>query len=128
MISKFLDFDPFSGITQTFHYDPVTDESHIETKYPDLDQSMDACAELRNRPEYSREGMKENWWHVAHIPNALIDKLWHERGINVWDKANMGKTLSLLHDEFSRFKTTDGKHLHKAPERQVFLPGKKDAA
>jgi hypothetical protein len=106
------------------------EEAHdpYDTQYWEAFWETEICAELRNRAEYSREGINENWWHVAHIPNALIDKLWHERGINVWDKANMGKTLNLLHDEFSRFKTTDGKHLPKVAERKVFIPGKKDAA
>lgn len=113
MISRFLDFDPFSGIEQTIHYDADTDTSIIENRYPDLDATMDACAELRNRPEYTRDGMKTEWLHLAHIPMALIDHLMHERHINVFDKNDEKKVLSLLHDEFSRFKTTDMKHLKR---------------
>jgi hypothetical protein len=127
MISKFLDFDPFSGITQTHHYDPVTDESHIETKYPDLDNYMDACTEKRNTVS-AHDGIKREWWHLGSIPLALINKLWIERGVNLWDKNNMPVVLNLLHDEFSRFKTTDGKHLPKSKQRQVFLPSKPDAS
>ncbi len=111
MISKFLDFDPFSGITQIHHYDPETDETHIENQYPDLSATMDACAELRNRPEYTRDGMKQEWLHLAHIPIALIDQLLHDRHINVFDPNDTKKVLSLLNDEYSRFKTTDMKHL-----------------
>lgn len=113
MYSKLLDFEPFSGITQTFHHDAATDTSYIETKFPDLDASMDACAELRNRPEYSKEGMKEGWWHLGHIPMALIEKWRVDLGVNVFDKNDLKKVLQLLHDEYSRFKTTDGKHLKR---------------
>jgi hypothetical protein len=113
MISKFLDFDPFSGITQVFHYEPETDTTRIENIYPDLNDFMDACAEERNRPEVTRQGMKDGWLKVASIPIALIEQWMIEKGVNAFDPNDMPKVLSLLHDEYSRFKTTDMKHLKR---------------
>lgn len=62
-------------VTRTF-----TDESTNEMlirKDQDLAPSLEFATSLRNADQYSREGIKKGFWHVAHIPEVVIVELRH---------------------------------------------------
>ena len=101
-----------NGITEIFHYDEYTDESVIET-VQDVEPYLEVAKALRNDDSYSSDGIKKDWWHLAHIPNIIIDKMFREDGVNIYDRNDWKKVGSLLNDKYANFRTTDGKHKFK---------------
>jgi hypothetical protein len=115
MISKFLDFDPFSGIEQTFHYDPNNDTFAIEYKHKDVGPQLDCAQALANDPDYTRDGMKREWLHYAHIP-AIVQLQWlYEKKVDLFNKNDQKKVWQFVNDpEYRKLKTT---HLYHEPKR-----------
>lgn len=114
-MSRFLDFDPFSGIESYFHYIPETDKFTIEYKHRDVEPQLDASQALANDPDYTAKGMKSGWLHYAHIPDILILKWKYELGVDVYNPAHKKKVYQLLNDpEYRKLKTT---HLKHEPKR-----------
>lgn len=110
-MKKFLDFDPFTGIEQIFHYDESKDSYTIEYKAADVEPQLDAAATLKNDPDYTKSGMKSGWLHYAHIPTAVQLKWLYEYGVDVYNKDHQKKVWQLVNDpEFRRLKTTDKYH------------------
>lgn len=98
------------GGLKTFHYyDTATDLSWTSTEQ-DHNPIIDANKEMANDGDYSKQGIKKDWWHAARIPNALIMKWLIEDKINVFDPNHWPKVQKRLHDPDYRFlKTTAGK-------------------
>ncbi len=70
-MKRLLDYDPLSGIeTWWERVDGKTNIQYVPTR--DVQEEVDACVRMANDPEYSRKGIKEDWWHYAHIPAALM--------------------------------------------------------
>jgi len=92
-MKRLLDTDPFTGI-ETWH-EKVGDETII-TYVPTRDVAIevDLCKRFANDPEYTRKGIKEDWWHYAHIPAAVMLK-WHcEEGIPLFDAHEYNKKVN----------------------------------
>jgi hypothetical protein len=100
------------GITEIFHHDDLTDESVIET-VQDVEPYLEVAKALRNDDSYSKDGIKRDWWHLAHIPNVILTKMYYEDGVNYLDRNDHEKVGELLNDKYSAFKTTYGKHKFK---------------
>ena len=101
-----------NGITEIFHHDPYTDESIIET-VEDVEPVLEMAKALRNNEDYSKEGIKRDWWHIGHIPDSIILKMRVEDGVDIYDKNDWEAVGKLLNDKYAHFKTTDGKHKFK---------------
>jgi len=78
MSKRLLDWDPLTH-TATWHsYDPATDETTIGTEQ-NTDQVIELNKAIQGIDNYSRMGIEASWWHVASIPNILIEK-WRREG------------------------------------------------
>lgn len=106
-------FDQRNGITEYFHYDDTTGNVIIES-VSDVEAEIEAAKAMRNDPQITKDGIKEGWWHIAHIPDSIILKMKFEDGVDVYDRNDWGKVGQLLNDKYSAFKLTDGKHKLKA--------------
>lgn len=90
---RLLDYDFETGVAMWHSYDPQTDTTYIE-KTQDVEPILEANKSLQNwgiggaarLNDFSRRGIKNNWWHVALIPNLIIEKWLLEEGINVFDR------------------------------------------
>jgi hypothetical protein len=100
------------GITEIFHHDEQTNESVIET-VQDVEPYLEVASILRNDDSYSKDGIKRDWWHFAHVPNIVIDKMLNEDGVNFYDKNDWKKVGELLNTKYSKCKVTYGKHKFK---------------
>lgn len=73
MESRTLDSDPIMGITRIHHYDPATDQSHIETR-----QDVTELTEL-TKHAFNSKDERANWkgdvHHVASIPMTVFMEL-----------------------------------------------------
>jgi hypothetical protein len=112
-LKKVLDHDPHTGVTEIFHYDELTKQVHIETQQ-DVSVSLDVTNILRNDDEYSKEGMKNDMLHFAHIPILVQQKWLNEYGPenDPMRKGNEKLLFRLLNSPDYRYlKTTNKIHL-----------------
>lgn len=73
MSGRFFDHDPFTGITQIFHYDPHTDTVTLEDR-----QDVEANVEHAKRLFNNHDSRRDKWGdftHVAHIPAIVLQEL-----------------------------------------------------
>lgn len=105
MSKRLFDYDPLTNTTQWFHYDPETRTSTIET-VQDVEPYINYARELQNDPEYSKQGMKDEFWHVARIPNTIIEKWMVEDGIDVFNKDHWKKVKQKLNSPDWRYLRT----------------------
>jgi hypothetical protein len=109
-LKRIVDYDPWSGITTTFSYDALTDDTTIYRE-----QDVTAILELnkaqQNDEDYTKKGIKRDWWHYASIPNIIIEKWLREFGVNVYNKDHEPKVFKLLNQpEYRYLKTTTKFH------------------
>ena len=117
MSKRLIDYDAESQ-TQTWHdYDEVNDITTI-AEVKDCETSLDMSKALRNADvggakglnEYSKQGIKNNWWHVASIPNSVIIKWKKEKGVDVFNKHQWKEVQKLLNDsEYAYLRTGTGR-------------------
>ena len=109
MEKRFLDYDPFTGLITNFHYDELTDETHIETIQTDfqLNRELEAAKELKNDADYTRKGMNNDMLHYGHIPAGILTE-WHAKGVNINDVKELIKMINK--PEYSYLKTTNLVH------------------
>lgn len=103
-----LDHDPLTGVTQYFDYDPIKDEFSI-TSVQDVKPFLDHLQALRNDPEYSKKGMKAEWWHYASIP-AVVEIEMRKKGIDIYDKSATQAIIKEINTNYPWLKATEKKH------------------
>lgn len=107
-MKRLLDKCPLTGMETWHDYDPVT---RVTTLYDvqDCDPYLDRNKRLANDETRSKKGIKDGWWHVASIPNAIIHR-WLSEGINVYRREHQKAVMKKLQDpEWRYLKTTSGR-------------------
>ena len=106
MAKRIVDYDPYLGVTTYFEYDPVSDTSIIGREQ-DVSLLLDQNKRLQNDPEYTRLGIKNEWWHYASYPAVIIEKWMNEYGVNVFDENHNKRVFELTNrPEYRYLKTT----------------------
>lgn len=109
-----LDYDPLNGISQYHDYDEDTDTSQFILS-GDAEPVLEMNKKLANEEDYTKQGIKDGWWHYAQIPTIFQYKLLIEKGINVWKKEDGPRLSKVLEDpDYKHLKTTNLKHIIKA--------------
>ena len=109
MAKDLIDYDPWTLTATYHHYDELTDKTTIET-VQDMEPFLQTANELRKDDDYSKQGIKKEMWHYAHLPNAIIDKMLLEDGVNVFERGQEKEVLRLLNTKYSIYKVTRGRH------------------
>lgn len=107
MAKRLLDFDSLTGVATYHHYDHHTKQTIIEEV-----QDVSPFIERNKQAQINdtKQGIKENWWHVASIPIGVQYQWMKEHGVNIWDKNHKKAMFKLLNDPDYRYlKTTTGK-------------------
>ena len=115
-MKRVLDHDPVTGMTTWYEYDAHTDTVTLQ-EVQDAEPALIANKAIRNHGggkgrlnEYSREGIKANWWHVATIPNGVIMQWKREKGVDVFNKDHSAAVTKLLNDpDWKYLRTGTGK-------------------
>ncbi len=95
-------------MTTYFDYDHVSDTTYVGSEQ-DISSLLDVNKTLQNDTDYSKQGIKSEWWHMAKIPNIVIEKWKNEYGIDVLNKDHWPRVKKLLNDpEYRWLKTTAG--------------------
>mgnify|MGYP003536031045 FL=1 len=103
-----FDYNPDTGVTQYFDYDPINDEINI-TSVQDCSAIVDYMTQLRNNEEYSKKGIKEEWWHYAKIPTFVEIEL-RKKVINIYDKNATKAILKEINQNYPALKATTKTH------------------
>ena len=95
-MARVLDYDPFTGVTQIFHYNPDKDQVVIEYQQdvtPILEQNK---AAMSDTDKHKRQA-KEEWAHYASLPVVVQMEWLVKHGIEFWNKEHdkaWGKLLN----------------------------------
>jgi hypothetical protein len=109
-VARLLEIKP-DGTEVWFHHDPIAKTNTIEYKQADLEPVLDWTRALRLASEYSKKGIKRDWWHYCHIPNIIVLKLKTEYGLDVYNKNHQKRVFEVINRDFPYLKATDGKHI-----------------
>lgn len=113
-----LDYDPIARVT-TWH--ELVDGKTVITYTTDVDMDSvtDVTRKFANDDSYTRRGIKEEFWHYAHVPNFIALKWLTEEGIPLYDAEAYNRKVNT--PEYKALKVTI-KHDGSRPERRIFLP------
>ena len=108
MTKRVIDYDPFTGVTTYFDYDYATDRTTIGMEQ-DVSVILDVNKARQNETEYSKSGIKNEWWHMCTIPTIVMERWKNEKGIDVLNKDHWGAVKKLLNDpDYKWLKATSG--------------------
>lgn len=106
-MKRLLDFDPLSGMSTFHEYKSGTDETIISTSQ-DVEANLEWSRGLQKDDDYSKKGIKKEFWHYGHIPSEILHK-WLVEGVDINDTKALFKKVNS--PEYSYLKTTTKKHL-----------------
>ena len=90
------------GIVQTAE---THDDKLVIKTYQDVEPILERNKRLQSVEEYKRQGIKNDYQHVASIPLVLIHE-WMKQGINIWDKGDWPKIKAKLQEPENRYLRT----------------------
>ena len=103
-MSVFFDYDPNTGVTQTFDYDPVTEDVRL-TSTQDLDNFFEQVKRKRDNPEAWAKGVKEEFAHYASIPPVIEMELL-KQGIDIHNPHQTKELLKAINTKYPFLKVT----------------------
>jgi len=98
MAGRFFDYDPVTGITETFH---KTDKGFVIQTSQDVEKTLDFAKYMR--AEDTGHYRDANYHPVAAIPYVLIQKWTDELGDNPLAKHNRKWLIAKLNDPDNKF-------------------------
>ena len=105
-MKRVVDYDPHTRITTTFEMNP-DGTIIVGSEVQDLSPILEMNKALQKNEDYSKQGIKDSWWHYATIPMIVIEKWKNELGIDVFNKDHAKRVKKLLNDpEYRYLKTT----------------------
>lgn len=113
MTRRLVDFDPLTKTSIYHDYDDLLKETVIE-EIQDVSHFLEVNKNTQNHDtgggggltDYSRQGIKKGWWHVASIPNSVIVKWKKELGVDIFNKDHTKAIKRLLNDPEWRYLRT----------------------
>jgi hypothetical protein len=103
-MSVFFDYDPNTGVTQTFDYDPVTEDVRL-TSTQDLDVFFASVKAKRDNPEAWAKGVKEEFAHYASIPPVIEMELL-KQGIDIHNPHQTKELMKAINTKYPFLKVT----------------------
>jgi hypothetical protein len=100
----FFDYDPNTGVTQTFDYDPVTEDVRL-TSTQDLDTFFASVKAKRDNPEAWAKGVKEEFAHYASIPPVIEMELL-KQGIDIHNPHQTKELMKAINTKYPFLKVT----------------------
>lgn len=108
-MKRILSRNPYNGITEIFHHDPVTDVTTIET-VQDVEAALNETKRRANDTDYTRAGMKKGWLHYAYLPDIVILQLKTKYNLNVFSKEDSKAVFRVINRDYPHLKTTAMRH------------------
>ena len=113
MTKRLLRVDPATGL-QTWHdYDSLTDKTTIGYA-ADSSAILEVNKAMQNDVDFSKKGIKDEFWMYAQIPVAVQVDWLINKGVDVYNRDHAKKVFELVNDpEYRHLKTTAGYHQPK---------------
>jgi len=106
-MSKILDHDPLTGMVQKFDHTEVDGKTFIRTEQ-DVTGILERNIKLQHEEGYKKQGIKEEFQHVASIPLVVIHQ-WMKEGIDIHNNDHWPKIRQKLMDpDWRHLRTTLG--------------------
>lgn len=113
MSKRLLNVDKMTGLMTWHDYDPLTDEMKIGYS-ADSTPILERNKILQNDNDYSKKGIKQEFWKYAEIPVQVQLDWLINKGVDINNRDHSKKMFSLLNDpEYKYLKTTAGYHQPK---------------
>lgn len=100
--------DALTGLKTTFG----VEDGQFKVKYEgDVAPSLDYTQKLRNADEYAKQGIKQNFQHIGHIPAEVCLKMRTDHGFDVWN-ASAAEIFAFLRkhrDSYSKLLVMTGR-------------------
>jgi hypothetical protein len=107
MSKRLFDYDPLTRTTEIYHHDEMTGKTSIQT-VQDAAPYLERNKKLANCSEYRAKGSKQEFMHIATIPNNVIVELKRKHGVDVFNNDDLPKLERLLmSNEFKYLRTVD---------------------
>lgn len=90
----------------------AVEDDKLRVRYDqDITAAMERNQKLRDSDEYTKEGIKREFWHVAHIPDSICLTMITEDGFNPYSAraADLVAFLRRNRDKYSKIFTTSGR-------------------
>ena len=111
MNKQLIAYDDFSKISTWFEYDHDKDETYISYTGGETDKHVEASKSLQNDEDYTKQGLKNEMLHYAHIPPSILTQ-WAIMGVDINNRRALIEMVNK--PEYAYLKTTTIKHLVKA--------------
>lgn len=110
MSRELFSYDAMTGMTVWFDYNELTDEVTLEYEQ-DIEPLLEANKAQANDEELTRQGIKQEMWKYASIPNSLQMKWLVEEGLDIFDDNAWPQIFRKLNDpQYAYLKTTSKNH------------------
>lgn len=107
-MSILFDIDAETGVKTLYDYDPIRDQVFL-TYEQDVSHFLDRMQAIRNNPEISAKGIKEDWWLYCSIPEVVEMELM-KKGLQLHNKDHMQAILKEINTNYPWLKATDKWH------------------
>lgn len=110
---RLLSRDPITGLLTYHQYDEATDQTIISYDAPSA-PVLERNKILQNDADYTKQGMRSDFWHYADIP-VMVQMDWLvNKGVDIMKKEDGKKMFSLLNDrDYAYLKVTTKRHVCK---------------
>jgi hypothetical protein len=109
MTKRILDFNPLTGEKVLFEYEQSTDKMVI-THQQDVSPALEYSQTRAKDDGYTKKGIKNDMWHYARVPNAVIMEMKSKHGVDFFDQNHQKRVFELINKEYPYCKTTHGTH------------------
>lgn len=107
-MSIIFDIDAETGVKTLYDYDPIRDQVFL-TYEQDVSHFLDRMQAIRNNPEISAKGIKEDWWLYCSIPEVVEMELM-KKGLQLHNKDHMQAILKEINTNYPHLRATDKWH------------------
>ena len=103
-----FDYNAESGVKTLFDYDPINDQVLL-TYEQDVSGFLDRMKDIRNKPEISAKGIKEEWWYYCSIPEVIEIELMN-KGLYLHNPDHFKAILKIINADYPYIKATEKLH------------------
>lgn len=107
MSKRLIEYDPLTR-TGTYHdYDHSSKKTIITTEQ-DVQAILESNKQMANDSSYKRQGIKDDWYHFARVPNNVLLEIMEKHHIDIFNKDDLPKFEKVLaSNEYRYLRTVD---------------------
>jgi len=108
MKTLFVEHDPYTGYITEYLTDGKSLQERTTVDVAASRAVADHTAALANDTDYSKRGIRNDWWHVGTIP-AEVQLEWLIKGYDITRMTTQEIMQKLRHPDYARLRATSGR-------------------